>query len=119
MIQSFKDLIVGQKAYELVLRVYRLTEKFPKSEQYGLLSQIRRSSISIVSNIAEGYQRQHGGEYIQFLFISFGSCAELETQLMISKDLGYISREEFEGLDSLLNEVGKMINAMIKKLRRR
>ncbi len=80
MIQSFKDLIVWQKAYELVLRVYRLTEKFPKSEQYGLLSQIRRSSISIVSNIAEGYQRQHkrqhNGEYIQFLFISFGNHQE-------------------------------------------
>ena len=119
MLKNYKELIVWQKAYQLVLETYKITAKFPKSENYGLASQMRRSSVSIVSNIAEGYQRQHTGEYIQFLSIAFGSCAELETQLMITKDLSYTTNEDFIKLSNLVNEVNKMLNSMIRKLKER
>jgi four helix bundle protein len=117
VLSSFKELIVWQKAYDLVLKTYTATERFPRSELYGLTSQVRRCSVSIVSNIAEGYQRQHTAEYVQFLSIAFGSCAELETQLMLSRDLGLLSSDQFEKLEALLTEVNKMLNSMIAKLR--
>lgn len=97
--------------------IYRMTEKFPKHEQYGLVSQLRRCAVSIVSNIAEGYQRQHTGEYVQFLSIAFGSCAELDTQLILSKDLRYSASEEFERSSSLLNEINKMLYSLMKKIK--
>ncbi|MCX6554113.1 MAG: four helix bundle protein [Candidatus Aminicenantes bacterium] len=115
--KSYKDLIVWQKAYELTLLVYKETEKFPKSEIFGLSSQLRRAAVSIASNIAEGYQRQHSGEYIQFLSIAFGSCAEVETQLLLCKDLHYFSESNFFILNNLLIEVGKMLHALITKIK--
>lgn len=117
LINSYKDLLVWQKAYELALMIYQMTEKFPKHEQYGLVSQLRRCAVSIVSNIAEGYQRQHTGEYVQFLSIAFGSCAELDTQLILSKDLRYSASEEFERSSSLLNEINKMLYSLMKKIK--
>jgi len=117
MLKSYKELVVWQKAYQLTLDIYKLSEKFPRHEQYGLTSQIRRCAVSIVSNIAEGYQRQHIGEYIQFLSIAFGSCAELETQLMLSKDFEYLAIERFGKLSTSINEISKMVYAMIKKLK--
>jgi four helix bundle protein len=116
-LKSYKELIVWQKAYELTLLVYKETDKFPKSEIFGLSSQLRRATVSIVSNIAEGYQRQHGGEYIQFLSIAFGSCAEVETQLLLCKDLHYLSESNFTILNNLLTEVGKMLYALITKIK--
>jgi len=116
-LKSYKELIVWQKAYKLTLLVYRETEKFPKSEIFGISSQLRRASVSIASNIAEGYQRQHGGEYVQFLSIAFGSCAEVETQLLLSKDLCYLSENIFTILNNLLTEVGKMLYALITKIK--
>jgi four helix bundle protein len=116
-LKSYKELIVWQKAYELTLLVYKETEKFPKSEIFGLSSQLRRATVSIVSNIAEGYQRQHGGEYIQFLSIAFGSCAEVETQLLLCKDICYLSASNFIVLNNLLTEVGKMLYALITKIK--
>jgi len=116
-LKSYKELIVWQKAYELTLLVYKETEKFPKSEVFGLSSQLRRAVVSIASNIAEGYQRQHGGEYVQFLSIAFGSCAEAETQLLICKDLCYVSESNFTILNNLLTEVGKMLYALITKIK--
>jgi four helix bundle protein len=116
-LKSYKDLIVWQKAYQLTLNIYRLSDSFPKNEIYGLTSQLRRAAVSIVSNIAEGYQRQHGGEYIQFLSIAFGSCAEVETQLLLSKDLHYLSESQFEILNNLLTEIGKMLYTLIIKLK--
>lgn len=95
MINSYKDLIVWQKSFELVIEIYKLTNLFPKSEIYGLVSQMRRCVVSIPSNIAEGFIRKHRKEYAQFISIAFGSGAELETQLLLSKELKFVSEEEF------------------------
>jgi four helix bundle protein len=86
---SFKDLTVWQKAHQLVLRIYRGTKTFPKTEIYGLTQQMRKAAVSIPSNIAEGYGRQHRTEYKQFLSISYGSLCELETQYLLSVDVKY------------------------------
>ena len=115
--KSYKDLIVWQKAIELVMTVYELTSKFPKSETYGLTSQIRRAAVSIASNIAEGYARQYRPEYIQFLSMAYGSCAELDTQLIIAQRLGYGVSNDYSRVLSLLEEVSKMLNAMRKGLK--
>lgn len=116
-IKSYKDLTVWQKAYKLSLIVYRLTKTFPKAELYALVSQMRRAAVSVPSNIAEGYCRQRKLEYIQFLLIAFASGAELETQLLISKDLGYLSGEDFNKANNLLQEVMKMLNSLISKIK--
>lgn len=116
-IQSYKDLLVWQKAFKLSLFIYRITKKFPKDELYGIVSQIRRCSISIPSNIAEGYARHRKLEYIQFLQIAFASGAELETQLLIAKELGYITTEGFNEVYGLLQEIMKMLNVLIGKLK--
>ena len=112
---SFKDLIVWQKSYGLVLEIYKMTKNFPKEEVYGLSQQIRRSVISIPSNIAEGYGRQFNKEYKQFLSISYGSLCELETQYMLATDLGY-SQPNPE-IENLLKEVGAMLYRMINPIR--
>ena len=113
---SYKDLIVYQKSIDLCIRLYRISEDFPKSELYGLISQMRRCCISIPSNIAEGQRRGHKNEYIQFLRIAFGSGAELETQLLIANKIGYLSSINFNELNNLLEEIMKMLNALITKL---
>jgi four helix bundle protein len=118
-LQSFKELIVWQKAYQFALKIYKETDGFPKSEIYGLTSQLRRCSVSIVSNIAEGYQRQHLGEYIQFLSVSLGSCAEAETQLLIAQDLHYMSKDVCGPCLILLKEVSRILQVMIPKLKGR
>lgn len=90
-IKNFKDLRIWQKGIEVVKDIYILTKKFPKEELYGLTSQMRRSAVSIPSNIAEGFRRYHNKEYKQFLYITLGSCAELETQIIIANELDYIN----------------------------
>ena len=117
MIKSYKNLIVWQKSFELSLLIYKITKSFPKEELYALTSQIRRAAISIPSNIAEGYCRQRRLEYIQFLQIAFASGAEVETQLLIAKKLGYMTANDFEKADSLLVEVMKMLNSLISKIK--
>jgi len=116
-IDNFKDLKVWQKGMEIVSGVYRLTEKFPKKETFGLVSQMRRCGISIPSNVAEGFKRQHSKEFRQFLHIALGSGAELETQLLIAKDLGYnddgIIDELVEGIDHF----SRMTRTLIRKLK--
>jgi len=102
---------------ELTKKVYVTTKEFPKEEIYGLVSQIRRCAVSIPANIAEGKTRQHRNEYIQFLYIALGSCAELETQLVLSKELRYISYKNEEELLENLDHIGKMIRNLIKSLR--
>jgi len=114
---SYKDLIVWKKSYDLSILIYKLTKKFPKDEVYGLTSQIRRCAVSIPSNIAEGYSRYRKLEFAYFLQISFASGAELETQILISKDLDYISQGEFDEVNSLLIEVMKMLNSLMSKVR--
>lgn len=95
-IKSFKDLRVWQKSVQIVEDAYRLTKFFPKEELYGLTSQIRRASISVPSNIAEGFRRYHNKEYKQFLFIALGSLAELETQLIIAARLNFVSKQDLQ-----------------------
>ena len=114
--KRFKDLRIWQKSIEIVSDIYLLTKKFPKEELYGLTSQIRRSAISIPSNIAEGFRRYHNKEYRQFLYISLGSCAELETQIAIAKNLKYITEEKEIELTEKLDHICRMTSNLIKKL---
>ncbi len=116
MLTSYKELIVWQKSFELSKRIYQATAKFPKSETYGLVSQMRRCSVSIPSNIAEGYTRGYKQEYIQFLRTAFASGAELETQLLLTKELKFIALIEFNDSNDLLTEVMKMLNKLISTL---
>jgi len=110
---DFKDLIVWQKSYALALSIYKITKEFPKHEIYGITSQMRRAAISIPSNIAEGYRRQHTGEYLQFLSIAFGSCSELETQILLARDIGFLEKSNFQSIYDLCLEISKMLNALI------
>ena len=112
--QSYKDLIVYQKGYKLSLEVYQATKNFPKEEIYGLVSQMRRSAVSIPCNISEGYRRGHRKEYIQFLHMAHGSCAELETHLVIAKELGYLN--ENLSVEDLLDHISRMIVNLDKKI---
>ena len=113
-IESYKQLKVWQRAMELVREIYKVTDKFPKSELYGLVSQMRRCAISVPSNIAEGYKRRNLGEYIQFLGIADASAAELETQIIIAKDI--YTEINFKKAENFLEEIQKMLITMIKKL---
>ena len=109
--KSFKDLIVWQQAYRLILEIYKTTKAFPRSETYGLIQQMRRAAISIPSNIAEGYGRKHKAEYQQFLSIAYASLLELETQYLLSLDLNYINKNEI--IENLIKEVGSRLYRMI------
>ena len=113
--RSFKDLIVWQKSYKLVLEIYKMTKGFPKTEIYGLSQQMRKASVSISSNIAEGYGRKHKAEYKQFLSIAYGSLLELETQYSLAVDLKYVGKCEF--IENLLKEVGAMLYRMLNPIR--
>lgn len=114
MLSSYKDLIVWKKSIELVKEVYVVTKNFPKDELYGLSSQMRRAAISIPSNIAEGYTRRGRNEYIQFLSIAKASGAELETQIIISREL--FSKHDYKKAESLLEEIQKMLYTQVKNL---
>lgn len=116
-IKSYKNLKVWQKSFDLTLFVYKITKSFPREELYGLTSQIRRCVVSIPSNIAEGYTRHRKLEYIQFLHIAFASGAELETQLLLAKELGFINLPDFDKAYSVLQEVMKMLNTLISKIK--
>ncbi len=116
--QSYKDLIVYQKGYKLSLEIYRVTNNFPKEELYGIVSQMRRSAISIPCNIAEGYRRGHRKEYIQFLHIAQGSCGELETLLSLSKDLEFLEGRTFNNLYQSQDEISRLLGGLIKSLSR-
>ena len=113
--QSFKELIVWQKNFKLCIKLYGITEKFPK-EIYGLTSQIRRASVSIPSNIAEGFRRNTRKEYIQFIHIALGLTGELEIQLLIANELLYINKIEYVDLEKNITEIIKMLIKLVKKL---
>ena len=115
-IKTYRDLDIWNAGIALVKDIYKLTEKFPKNEIYGLVSQMRRSAISIPSNVAEGVRRHHNKEYKQFLHISLGSCAELETQLTIAKELKYVQESEEARLLERLDHICRMISNLVKKL---
>lgn len=116
-IKSYKDLIVWQKSIQLVKEIFLLTDKFQKSELYGITSQMRRAAVAIPSNIAEGYGRRSKKEYAQFFSIAYGSGLELETQILISKELGLASLSDFVKVELLLEEVLRMLNSMTSKMR--
>ena len=112
---SYKDLIVWQKSLDIVHEVYRLTKQFPKSEVYALASQMQRAAVSIPSNIAEGQSRNHKPEFIQFLYIAYGSSSELETQILISKR-EYPNLEHGD-IENNLDSVQKMLMGLIKSMK--
>jgi four helix bundle protein len=115
--ESFRNLIVWQRSIELTLAVYKLTSTFPDSERFGLTNQLRRAAVSVASNIAEGYGRSTKGEYVLFLGHARGSATEVETQIVISKVLGFGSEQMLQKTEDLCNEVGKMLNPLMKSLR--
>jgi len=117
--QSFKDLIVWQRAIELTFAVYRLTGGFPDIERYGLSDQTRRAAVSIASNISEGYGRSTIGEYAQFLGHARGSVCEVQTQLVIATGLSYGSVEMRGQADKLAAEVSRMLNALMTSVKQR
>jgi four helix bundle protein len=114
--ESFRDLAVWQRAVALSIEIYKLTAGFPAAEQFGLTSQLRRASVSVASNIAEGYGRATKGEYIQFLGHARGSASEVETQLIIAKALDFGAKETLLKTEELCSEVGRMLRAMMKTL---
>ncbi len=117
MVKTYKDLIVWQKSYSLCLQIYKLTTDYPIEEKLGLIFQIRKAALSIPSNISEGFGRKTRAQYIYFLNIAYGSLCELESQILISRDLGYLNIEDFKSLEKLMVEIGKMLNVLIKSLR--
>jgi four helix bundle protein len=116
-LKTHKDLIAWQKSMQLVTEVYKATNGFPKEERYGLTNQIRRSAVSVPSNLAEGAARFSKKEFCQFLYISLGSTAELETQLIISKNLDYLEQDIYEVLLNRIAEVRKTVLGLIKSLK--
>lgn len=116
-ILSYKDLIVWQKGMDLAELVYQFTAKYPKEELYSLTNQMRRAAVSIVSNIAEGKGRESKQEYLHFLAISQGSLTELETQILLSIRLRYLSETDAQTPLSLCDEIGRMLNKMRSQLK--
>ena len=116
-IKSYKDLDVWKKGLEIVDRIYDFTKGFPIDERYGLVTQMQRAAISISSNIAEGFARQHIKEYTQFLYIALGSCAELETQVIICNRRNYIKDKVLTDLQEEINHESRMLMNLIKCLR--
>ena len=116
-IVNFTDLHAWQKGHVLLLGVYKATETFPSSEQFGLTAQMKRAVISITSNIAEGYSRRTKADKIHFYHIALGSCTEIQNQLIAAKDLAFLAPPDFENLYPLSVEVHKILNGLIKSLR--
>ncbi|MDO8604003.1 MAG: four helix bundle protein [bacterium] len=113
-LKSFKDLVVWQKAVDLAVLIYSATEKFPKSELYGITNQMRRSVISISSNIAEGFKRSHQKEKLQFYNVAYASTSELESQIEVSRKLDFLDSQSYQKLSTPIVEVGKMIDGLVK-----
>jgi four helix bundle protein len=118
-ISTYKDLIVWQKSIQLVTDIYALTKTFPSDERYGMVSQLNRAVISVPSNIAEGWGRELSKNYLQFLRVSQGSLMEVETMILISKNLGYINETNFKELNKKIEEVGKILQGLIKSVQQK
>lgn len=117
MSRNYRDLIAWQKAMDLVAEVYRVTRAFPKSELYALTSQVRRAALSVPSNIAEGQGRGSDADFVRFLWIAHGSVREIETQLLISERLGYLSPPDVADMLNSTAEVGRLIHGLINAKR--
>lgn len=116
---SYRDLLAWQKAMELITQIYRVSQKFPSEELYGMVSQMRRAAVSIPSNIAEGQGRLTKGEFIQFLGIARGSLLELETQILVAQNLHYLDEPTLENLLGLTSEVGRLVNGLLGAIKKR
>ena|SRR3989344_7506390 len=117
-IRSFKDLEAWKYGHALVLSIYRVTNRYPKNEQFGITNQMRRAAVSITSNIAEGFSRQSSKEKCQFYSIALGSLTELQNQLLISKDIGYLAEADFQKIDGESLSTQKLIHGLLKYVRR-
>jgi four helix bundle protein len=117
-IKSYRELKVWHKSYCLCLDIYEASKSFPKQERFSLTQQLRRSAISIPSNIAEGCGSKTTQQYIHFLYVAYGSLCELETQLLLGRDLNYLAIEDHNKYQRLIAEIGKMLKALIKALKR-
>ncbi|MBA1336035.1 MAG: hypothetical protein HPY66_1856 [Firmicutes bacterium] len=115
---KYENLLVWKKAHELVLEIYRVTTQFPDAEKYGIVVQMRRSAASIPTNISEGHGRLYRREYIRFLAIARGSACELEYQLILARDLGYLDKEKTDELLGKLREILRMLNGLINTLKK-
>jgi len=118
-INSYKELIVWQKSIELVTEVYSLTRNFPSEEKFGIVNQLNRAIVSVPSNIAEGWGRESSKNYLQFLRTSRGSLMEVETLILISKNLCYINEKEFKKITIGIEEVGKILQGLIKSVQQK
>lgn len=118
-IQSYRDLEVWKKSIQLIKSCYLLTDKFPKTETYGISSQLRRSVVSVAANIAEGHSRSSTKEFIRFIDIAYGSLAETETHLIIACELGYITASDIENILVKSAEIGRMLNGLVSSLQKR
>ena len=116
--QDFRNLLVWQKSHELALEIYRLSRDFPREELYGLASQMRRAAVSIPSNIAEGRGRGSDPDFGRFLVIAMGSSSELEYQLLLAKDLGYVDTTMHESLERKIMEIKKMLSSLIQRVKK-
>lgn len=115
-INSYRDLLVWQKSMSLVTEVYKITQSFPSTEMYALTNQIRRSAVSIPSNIAEGYGRNSTADYKRFLQIAVGSLFELQTQIEIALNLNYVSKDIFDEIFEKAKELDRMLSSLIRKI---
>lgn len=117
--KSYRDLEVWQRSMKLAKRVYQVTQKFPTDERFGLTNQLRRASVSVPSNLAEGHARFGAGEFARFISIAMGSVAEIETQILLSADLAYLKAEASDELLSELETIGKMLRGLAKSIAKR
>jgi len=115
--KTYKELIVWQKSYELIILIYKTSEKFPREEIFGLTSQLRRAGVSVSANIAEGFNRQTKKEYLQFLYISRGSLQEVDFLLLLAKDLEYIPSNIYGEFKELIELIGKLLSGLIRSIK--
>jgi four helix bundle protein len=118
-IKSFTDLDTWKQGHALVVSIYKLTHDFPKAERYGLIDQLRRAAISVTSNIAEGFSRQGNKEKVQFYYMAKGSLTELQNQLLVAKDVGYLDQADFDIVATQTITVGKLLTGLIKSAKQR
>lgn len=117
--KSHRDLEVWQRSMRLAKRIYQVTQKFPRDERFGLTNQLRRAAVSVPSNLAEGHARFGSGEFSRFISITMGSVAELETQILLSRELGYVDAAVAEDVLGELDGIGKMLRGLAKSIQKR
>ena len=114
--RGFRSLNAWQSSYELTLEIYRATKQFPSEELYALTSQLQRAAVSVPANIAEGYERNHQKEYKQFLYIAKGSLGEIETHLMLARDLGYLNNSDYDNIEERRSRTARLLIGLIRSL---